>query len=228
MITIKQWLELVDYRITEGNNYMWNCYGDYAHILSTWNGVHGAGGYSSDITFCTKTQTVFETCVYDYTNQRAYRMINPDYEDAHTSEAQARAIDMSVAWDSVSYVDLDVDEDFVEKATAIVAGQAYDTRVMINIDLDSDLELEIYRNAHQLDITVNQYIERALEALIEKHQKDMPTLDKQVWTVDVQQDANGDAVIQFPEDALKAAGWQEGDTIDWKTNGDGSYTLTKV
>jgi hypothetical protein len=228
MITIKQWLELVDYRITEGNNYMWNCYGEHAHTLTSWDGVHGASGYTLDITFCTKTQTVFETCAYDYTNQRAYRMINPDYADAHTREAQARAIDMSVAWDSVSYVDLDVDEDFVEKATAIVAGQAYDTRVMININLDSDLELEIYRNAHQLDITVNQYIERALEALIEKHQKDRPTLDKQVWTVDVQQDANGDAVIQFPEDALKLAGWQEGDTINWDSNGDGSYTLTKV
>jgi len=228
MITLKQWLELANYRITEGDRYLWDCYGTDTFMLSSWNGIHGRGGYSIDIVFDTKTQTVYEVAVHDFTNDRAYRMINPSYAKAHAQEAATRGVDMNTAWDGVDYTDLDVEEDFVEKATAIVNGQDYDTRVMIQLDLDSELEMAIYRNAHRLDITVNDYIERALKALIEKHQKDIPTLTKQTWTVDVQQDANGDAVIQFPEDALKAAGWKEGDTIDWKSNGDGSYTLTKV
>jgi hypothetical protein len=33
MISLKEWMELVDYRITEGSDYGWNCYGHDAHML---------------------------------------------------------------------------------------------------------------------------------------------------------------------------------------------------
>jgi len=166
MITLKQWLELANYRISEGEKYMWDCYGEDTFMLTSWNGIHGKGGYSTDITFDTKTQVVFEVCVYDYTNDRAYRMINPRYAMAHTEEAKTRGVDMNTAWDGVDYIELDVEEDFVEKATAILSGQDYDTRVMIQLELDSELEMEIYRNAHRLDMTVNEYIQMALVELI--------------------------------------------------------------
>ena len=73
---------------------------------------------------------------------------------------------MNEAWDGVDYTDLDVEEDLVEKATAIVNGREYDKRVMMQLDLDSDLEMAIYRNAHQLDMTVNDYIQMALVEMI--------------------------------------------------------------
>jgi len=48
------------------------------------------------------------------------------------------------------------------------------------------------------------------------------------WTLEVQEDpATGDAILQFPEDLLEAAGWQEGDVLKWKDLGDGSWSLTK-
>ena len=47
------------------------------------------------------------------------------------------------------------------------------------------------------------------------------------WTLDVQQDENGDAVIQFPEDLLAKVGWQEGDALQWRDLGDGSWSLAK-
>jgi len=166
MITLKQWLELANYRITEGDDYLYHCYGKDAYMLTSWNGIHGKGGYSTDITFDTKTQVVFEVCVYDYTNDRAYRMINPRYAMAHTEEAKTRGVDMNTAWDDVDYIELDVEEDFVEKATAILNGKDYDTRVMVQLELDSELEMEIYRNAHRLDMTVNEYIQLALVELI--------------------------------------------------------------
>ena len=173
MITLKQWLELANYRITEGDNYLWNCYGADTFMLTSWNGIHGRGGSSTDITFDTKTQTVYEVCVYDYTRDRAYRMINPRYVEAHAQEAKTRSVDMNNAWEGVDYIDLDVEEDFVEKATAILSGQDYDTRVMVSLELDHDLELEIYRNAHRLDMTVNDYIQMALVELIKSQ---APTL----------------------------------------------------
>ena len=166
MITLKQWLELANYKITEGDRYLWDCYGKDTFMLISWNGIHGRGGYSTDIVFDTKTQTVYEVAVHDFTNERAYRMINPQYADAHAQEAKTRSVDMNNAWDGVAYIDLDVEEDFVEKATAILSGQDYDTRVMMQLDLGSDLEIEIYRNAHKLDMTVNDYIQMAIVELI--------------------------------------------------------------
>ena len=100
-------------------------------------------------------------------------MINPQYAKAHDNEAATRGVDMNTAWDGVEYTELDVEEDFLEKATAIVLGQDYDTRVMIQLELDSELEIEIYRRAHQLDMTVNDYIQMALVELIKSR---APTL----------------------------------------------------
>ena len=50
---------------------------------------------------------------------------------------------------------------------------------------------------------------------------------KQIWTVDVKEDNNGDAVIEFPDDLLANVGWQEGDEITWQDLGDGSWSLRK-
>jgi len=48
------------------------------------------------------------------------------------------------------------------------------------------------------------------------------------WTIDVQEDpATGDAILEFPPEAMAQAGWKEGDTLDWNDNEDGTFTLTK-
>jgi hypothetical protein len=50
------------------------------------------------------------------------------------------------------------------------------------------------------------------------------------WTVTVEEanDGSGDLILPFPQDFLEAAGWKEGDTLDWNDNGDGSWSLTKI
>jgi hypothetical protein len=48
------------------------------------------------------------------------------------------------------------------------------------------------------------------------------------WIANVQEDPEtGDAIIEFPPDLLEQAGWKEGDVLNWKDNGDGSYSITK-
>ena len=48
------------------------------------------------------------------------------------------------------------------------------------------------------------------------------------WTLTVEEDEKtGDAMLSFPPDLLEAAGWKEGDTLTWKDNGDGSWSLLK-
>jgi hypothetical protein len=48
------------------------------------------------------------------------------------------------------------------------------------------------------------------------------------WTLEVQQQEDGEYFIEFPDDVLQEAGWKEGDVVGWSDNGDGSWTLKKL
>ena len=49
------------------------------------------------------------------------------------------------------------------------------------------------------------------------------------WTITVEEDPEtGDLILPLPQDMLNMQGWIEGDTLEWKDNGDGSWSLTKV
>jgi hypothetical protein len=168
MITMKEWMELVDYRITEGGEYGWQCYGPNAYTLDSWNGVHGKGGYSFSIVFSTKTQKVYEVSMCDYTNDRAYRMIVENKQVKHRKESQSRAVNLNQAWDDVDYVDLDVDDDFFQKALAIKAGEDYENTVSVPIDLPDDLMMFAFRAAHEADMTLNDWMNQMLRGFIDQ------------------------------------------------------------
>ncbi len=166
MIEMKQFFEAVGYRITEGSDYGWQCYGSNSHQLSAWNGIQGDGGWSANIVFSTKSQKVYEVEVCDYTNNRAYRMINTKYKAKHDAEAGERSVLGNQAWDDVDYTDLETEEDFLEKLQAIVAGEEYDTRVSVPIDFSDDELLKYMTMAHERDMTFNAFIEEALRHAI--------------------------------------------------------------
>jgi hypothetical protein len=49
------------------------------------------------------------------------------------------------------------------------------------------------------------------------------------WTITVEEDpATGDCILPLPQDMLDLQGWKEGDELNWKDLGDGSWSLTKV
>jgi hypothetical protein len=169
---MKEWMELVDYKITEGDSYGWCCYGPNSYQLSSWNGVHGKGGYSFNIVFSTKSQKVYEVEVCDYTNDRAYRMINPKYVEKHRKEAESRGELSDMAWDDVDFTNLEVDDDFTQKCLAIKAGEDYSTDISVPLDLPDDILLEAALNAHRQNITLNQYINNALRGMVDEFARD--------------------------------------------------------
>jgi hypothetical protein len=179
---MKEWMELVDYKITEGSDYNWSCYGPNAYTLDSWNGVHGAGGHSFSIVFSTKTQKVYEVSAYDYTNDRAYRMINPKNVEKHRKEAESRDVNLNEAWDDVNYVDLDVDDDFIQKALSIRNGEDYDTRVQVEVDFSDEDLLQYMKLAHERDMTFNEFVEEALRhAIAEVEAGRLTKEDAQAW-----------------------------------------------
>lgn len=187
MITMKEWMELVDYKITEGSEYGWSCYGPNAYTLDSWNGVHGTGGYSFSIVFSTKSQKVYEVSMCDYTNDRAYRMINPKNQTKHSKEAFNRGVNLNEAWDDVEYVDLDVADDFIQKALAIRAGEYYDTRVQVPVDFSDEELLQYMKLAHERDMTFNELVEEALRhAIAEVEAGRLTRADAQNWKLESQ------------------------------------------
>ena len=163
-------MELVDYKITEGDTYGWQCYGPNAYQLNSWNGFHVVGGYNFSIVFSTKSQKVYEVSMCDYTNDRAYRMINPKFQEKHRKEAESRNVNLNEAWDDVDYVELDVVDDFIQKALAIRAGEDYDTRVQVEVDFSDEELLQYMKLAHQRDMTFNELVEEALRHAISEYE----------------------------------------------------------
>jgi hypothetical protein len=155
MISLRDFMEIINYRITDGSDFIWNCFGPTAYTLSSWNKKHD--GYSLNIVFDTQTQTTYAVEACDYKTNHAYRLINPEYKSLYDTEVLDRSIN-DTAWDDVRWIDLESEQDFHEKACAIVAGESYDTRVCIPIDLSENELLVLFKLAHERDITFNDLV----------------------------------------------------------------------
>jgi hypothetical protein len=70
----------------------------------------------------------------------------------------------------VDYVDLDVDDDFFQKALAIKDGESYDTRVQVPVDFSDEELLQYMKIAHERDITFNKLVEDALRHAIGEYE----------------------------------------------------------
>ena len=161
--------EAFDHRISGGDEYLWHCYpngrfleykSDYAWVSAIFN---------------TETQEVYEVTVSIDTSTwepdvRPYRWLNPEFKDAHDTEAKDRNIDPSVAWDDVKWIDLESADDFLEKALAIFNGDdSFDKRIQVPLDLNEDEILKIALMAHKRDITLNKMVEVMLRSVMDEH-----------------------------------------------------------
>lgn len=162
MITLKEFMEIVDYRITEGSDYYNTSYGSNVYCLNSWNGLQD--GHSFTIIFDTKTQTVYEVQAHDYRNNRAYRLIAQGYEQPLGEDDEA--------WDDVRYVTLEADDDFIQKSLAIRDGEDYDTRVSIPVDFTDEELLTYMTMAHERDMTFNEFVEEALRSALAEAERD--------------------------------------------------------
>ena len=150
------------HRITGGSEYSWQCYGSNARYLD----------YESDhahasVLFDSETQVVYEASVNAKDEKLTpYRWINPEYKDAYYAESANKKIDPNNAWDDTNWCDLEVTDDWLEKARAIFNGESFDNRVQVPIDLDDDMMLKLCLEAHKRDITLNKMVEQILEMAI--------------------------------------------------------------
>ena len=169
MITMQEWMEIVKYKISEGDTYCWHCFGYNAYFLDSRSSddVMDDEGHSFTIIFDTSTQEVYEVQAHDFRLNRAYRMINPDYQEKIKNESAGRGTNHYEAWEGVDYVDLETDDDFIQKCLAIAAGEDYDTRVSVPIDLTDSEMMTLFMMAHKADKTFNEFVTDILVAALE-------------------------------------------------------------
>lgn len=166
MITLQQFLQTIDYKVTGGSAFLWECYGPDAYSIDSEVYDH----YSASIYFDTKTSVVYEINICDEVNNRQYRWVNPDFADAYSTEVTARGLDGNEFL--LEYTTIEVDYDMLEKLSGIVSKTDYDTRIVIEVDM-ADEDFRIYAMAaHKMDVTFNEFVEIAIRAAVEKYESE--------------------------------------------------------
>jgi hypothetical protein len=165
MITLKDFLETIDYKITEGSEYGWKCYGENTHRIERQSGDHM--GNTVTCVFDTREHFLYEMEAWDNVNNRVYRWIHPDYIKAYKKACKKHDVRFENAFDDVNFTDLDVEADILEKARAISNEEEYDTRIQMAVDFTDVDMLQYMKLVHQLDITFNELVERALREAID-------------------------------------------------------------
>lgn len=158
MTNLQKFLTATEFKITGGSEYCWNCFGTNARYLDS----DREDRYSVGTIFDSKDQTVYVMEAWDYVNDRVYRWINPDYRQKYIDEHKERNVDFYETIDNSKFIDLEIIEDFLSKANAIVNGVEYDNRVSVPIDLSDQELLDLFKMAHERDITFNQLAEEIL------------------------------------------------------------------
>lgn len=153
-------------RITGGSEYQWKCYPN-ARFLD----YETKCGHASVI-FNVLTQEVYEATV-EITNDdsRPYRWMDQRYKQAMVDESDKRGTSTVTAWDDVVWIDLETEDDFLEKAAAILDGEKFDSRIVVPIELSDADFIALAKMAHEKDITFNEMIVEIIKLAIESLQK---------------------------------------------------------
>lgn len=171
MLDIETWLNLIHHKVTAGSAFTWDCFGKNARAMGYFDQFSEV---SIDIVFDTETKVVYMLEAIHPKNRKAYRYFNPEFRKAYFDEEKKRNVTEFYAWDDVKWTELEVLTDWYEKADAIFHGRDYDERIQVEMDLEDDVLLNLAKEAHKRDITINQMIEITLRRAIEMVERNKP------------------------------------------------------
>jgi hypothetical protein len=164
MTTLKDYIEAIEYKISEGSEYQWKCFGDNARYLDCHGPVLNQD-YSIHCIFDAVDQTVYTLEAWDYRTNREYRWINPEYRKTFEKECKKQNVDVDESFDGQSFIDCELAEDILAKINALVNNREYDTKIKIPLDIPDEELLQYMKLAHQMDITFNELMSRAVDGL---------------------------------------------------------------
>ena len=164
MMHLKEVNTALDHKITGGSEFMWHCFPEARYLDYETEYAHAS------VIFNTKTQEVYAAEVNDKPDKLpAYRWLNPSYIDAFKAECLEKNIDYKKAWDNKNWTDLEVSDDWLDKAKAIMNGETFDKRITVPLDLPDNELFQLMKLAHERDVTLNKMVEIVLQEVIDKH-----------------------------------------------------------
>jgi hypothetical protein len=189
-MNLEQIMAAFAYKVEGGAEFQWNCYPNARYIDFAHNPMYdpasGKNNAHGSVLFSTVDQTVYEANVtaeicYPHGARKDvnYRWINPEYREAHDAEAEAKGVKPNLVYEDTNWTDLDVEEDFLEKATAIFSDKKFDERVLVPVELEDELIVHLAMEAHKRDITMNKMIEVILQQRIDAVKNNEP-IDEQI------------------------------------------------
>lgn len=157
--------EALQHKIIAGSEYGWQCWANARYL--DYESEHA---YASVI-FNYTTQEIYSAEISDKLDKhKPYRWLNPEYKQLHLDECEKRNINPNEAWDGMCFVDLEISEDWLDKADAIFKGESFDKRVQVPLTLDKEELHKLMTMAHERDVTLNKMVEIILEEMILRNQ----------------------------------------------------------
>ena len=87
--TINDYLNLINYKIADGSEFGWNCYGPNAYLYSYSKYSDEGSLYELNVVFDTVDRLVYEVEFYEELNM--YKWYNPSFKDAYIEEENQRS-----------------------------------------------------------------------------------------------------------------------------------------
>lgn len=166
MLTIEDFLKATKYHVKDSGLYLWNCYPEECMIMECYKDTRS---WYASIVFGIESLTVYQADMRpDPDTDIMYRITHPDFVEAYKNEEQERREKGFLFEDETEYVDLEVPEDFIQKLTAVVEGKPFDDRVVISLDISDEDFLFLAKQAHERDITFNEYVAELITNYVEE------------------------------------------------------------
>lgn len=165
-IYLPEVLKIANYHVIDGNSFLWTCFGVNARFMD----FYEDGEKHFSVIFDTLTQRVYQVMISDDRNN--YMWTDPSYKQYYEDEAKSRNQDPYQVFDDLVYTVIEQAKDIKEKAYAIVNDLSYDERVKITVDLNDDLLLYHMLQAHELDVTFNEYVEQKMLEFVTETQEE--------------------------------------------------------
>ena len=166
-MTLHDFFNLFDYKVTEGSEFYWNCFGPNCRFIELKNNEIGGS-----VVFSKLNQEIFQAEVYDEANNVAYRWMPSTAREKYFAECEDRNVPKMEAWDGCDFVDVETVNQFSDVVKSLIQGEPPEG----DLEGDMDVELELPQHvivflsleAHKRNITLNEMINIALREMLTK------------------------------------------------------------
>lgn len=157
---LEQILPLIEYKISEGTDYLWPCFGEQCWQLSF---LDVEGRELGQLVHNRSGEVLFIAFTYvDNSKYTAYHWVEPECKEAYLKECAKREVDIN-RYDSDNLsIELELQEDVFQKLAAIYKMEIFDKRILVSMELPEktleSLNLMAQENNRTLDDEVNHLL----------------------------------------------------------------------